>query len=134
MRLSEICCFFGWVYVISSLTWSRMRPKRNICEFYDSKIMLLPFLLQKCINITPHFILAQNLVQIVFHIMEVENTLDFGQLLAQGAEGRIYRCTFLGRQTIVKERFVKSYRIPFLDSKINVNRISTGMIIIHILY
>jgi tRNA A-37 threonylcarbamoyl transferase component Bud32 len=59
--------------------------------------------------------------------MEVENPLlDFGTLLAQGAEGRIYQCTFLGRQTIVKERFVKSYRIAFLDSKINVGRISTG--------
>jgi TP53 regulating kinase-like protein len=58
--------------------------------------------------------------------MEVETNSEC-KLIAQGAEGRIYQLTFLGRPTIVKERFVKSYRIPFLDNKINTGRITTGI-------
>lgn len=57
--------------------------------------------------------------------MEVETLPPEGKLIAQGAEGRIYQLIFLGRPTIVKERFVKSYRIPFLDNKINTGRIAT---------
>jgi TP53 regulating kinase-like protein len=57
--------------------------------------------------------------------MEVENPSYFGELIAQGAEAKIYRTTFLGRPTIIKERFPKSYRIAFLDTKINSGRIST---------
>lgn len=63
-------------------------------------------------------------------LMEVENSstvVNIGELLAQGAEAKIYQTTFLGRPTIVKERFPKTYRIPFLDTKINVGRISTGI-------
>jgi TP53 regulating kinase-like protein len=44
-------------------------------------------------------------------------------LLSQGAEARIYECIFLGKQTIVKERFAKQYRHPVLDERINTRRL-----------
>ena len=43
-------------------------------------------------------------------------------LIAQGAEGRVYETTFLGRPTIVKERFPKKYRHPTLDEKLTLRR------------
>eukprot|EP01029_Cantina_marsupialis_P015411 TRINITY_DN338223_c0_g1_i1.p1 TRINITY_DN338223_c0_g1~~TRINITY_DN338223_c0_g1_i1.p1 ORF type:complete len:227 (-),score=36.32 TRINITY_DN338223_c0_g1_i1:130-777(-) len=50
--------------------------------------------------------------------------MDFDlQLLAQGAEGRVYSSTFLGKPAIVKERFSKKYRLPVLDTKITKTRI-----------
>ena len=33
-------------------------------------------------------------------------------LLKQGAEARVYSCQLFGKPTIVKERFVKTYRLP----------------------
>ena len=39
-------------------------------------------------------------------------------LLKQGAEARVYSCQFFGKPAIVKERFVKSYRLPELDKKL----------------
>ncbi|KAM3878074.1 EKC/KEOPS complex subunit TP53RK [Diretmus argenteus] len=43
-------------------------------------------------------------------------------LLKQGAEARVYRTVFLGRPTIVKERFPKRYRHPVLDEKLTHRR------------
>lgn len=43
-------------------------------------------------------------------------------LIKQGAEAKIYACTFLGKPTIIKERFKKSYRHPSLDSSLTVQR------------
>ncbi len=40
----------------------------------------------------------------------------------QGAEGRIYRASFLGRPAVCKERFAKSYRHPTLDRKLRQAR------------
>lgn len=45
-------------------------------------------------------------------------------LLKQGAEARVFESTFLGRKSIVKERFSKKYRHPTLDSKINLRRLN----------
>lgn len=39
--------------------------------------------------------------------------------MQQGAEARVYICTYLGRPAIMKERFVKKYRHPVLDEKLN---------------
>ena len=39
-------------------------------------------------------------------------------LLKQGAEARVYSCQFNDKPSIVKERFVKSYRLPELDKKL----------------
>ena len=39
-------------------------------------------------------------------------------LLKQGAEARVYSCQLFGKPTIVKERFVKTYRLPELDKKL----------------
>ncbi|KAM4626056.1 EKC/KEOPS complex subunit TP53RK [Polymixia lowei] len=43
-------------------------------------------------------------------------------LLKQGAEARVYRGVFLGKPTIVKERFPKQYRHPVLDEKLTHRR------------
>ncbi|KAJ8627018.1 hypothetical protein MRB53_020325 [Persea americana] len=48
----------------------------------------------------------------------------FGVLLKQGAEARIFESTFLGRRSIVKERFSKKYRHPVLDSKLTLKRLN----------
>ncbi|GFP92325.1 ekc/keops complex subunit bud32 [Phtheirospermum japonicum] len=41
-------------------------------------------------------------------------------LIKQGAEARVFESTFVGRRSIVKERFSKKYRHPSLDSKITL--------------
>eukprot|EP00457_Paulinella_chromatophora_P013549 gb/GEZN01013863.1/.p1 GENE.gb/GEZN01013863.1/~~gb/GEZN01013863.1/.p1 ORF type:complete len:261 (+),score=38.46 gb/GEZN01013863.1/:83-865(+) len=46
-------------------------------------------------------------------------------LLRQGAEAKLYRTSYLGRDCIVKERFVKGYRHPELDAKIRMHQIRT---------
>ena len=43
-------------------------------------------------------------------------------LLSQGAEGKIYIGEFLSKKCIVKERFIKKYRVKELDQKITKNR------------
>ena len=45
-------------------------------------------------------------------------------LIQQGAEARVYRGDFFGRSAIIKERFVKSYRVPALDQKLTQRRIN----------
>ncbi|KAF3436266.1 hypothetical protein FNV43_RR23358 [Rhamnella rubrinervis] len=45
-------------------------------------------------------------------------------LLKQGAEARVFDSTFLGRRSIVKERFSKKYRHPSLDSKLTLKRLN----------
>ena len=44
-------------------------------------------------------------------------------LLSQGAEGKIYIGEFLSKKCIVKERFIKKYRVKELDQKLTKNRI-----------
>ena len=45
-------------------------------------------------------------------------------LLQQGAEAKVYRSDFFGKPTIIKERFVKSYRVPSLDQKLTHRRMN----------
>ncbi|KAL3647848.1 hypothetical protein CASFOL_008816 [Castilleja foliolosa] len=45
-------------------------------------------------------------------------------LIKQGAEDRVFESTFVGRKSIVKERFSKKYRHPSLDSKITLRRLN----------
>lgn len=54
--------------------------------------------------------------------MAVSDILSGAELLKQGAEARLYRAQFLGRATIVKERFPKRYRHPGLDEKLSHRR------------
>ena len=44
-------------------------------------------------------------------------------LAFQGAEAKIYFCTYRGESAVVKERLSKRYRIPELDVKITKQRI-----------
>lgn len=45
------------------------------------------------------------------------------KLLKQGAEAKLYICSYLGRPTLIKERFQKNYRHPDLDTAITKDRI-----------
>ncbi|XP_041978461.1 EKC/KEOPS complex subunit TP53RK [Aricia agestis] len=45
------------------------------------------------------------------------------KLYKQGAEARLYECVYLGKPTIIKERFQKKYRHPDLDTTITKERI-----------
>lgn len=52
----------------------------------------------------------------------LNNIKDF-ELIAQGAEARIYKGTYLGKLTLIKERFEKKYRHPDLDTRLTKDRI-----------
>ncbi|XP_076604903.1 EKC/KEOPS complex subunit TP53RK [Chaetodon auriga] len=54
--------------------------------------------------------------------MAIPEFLGEAELLKQGAEARVYRAQFLGKPTIVKERFPKRYRHPSLDEKLTHRR------------
>lgn len=54
--------------------------------------------------------------------MAVLDFLGKAELLKQGAEARVYRAHFLGKPTIVKQRFPKRYRHPTLDEKLTHRR------------
>lgn len=45
------------------------------------------------------------------------------KILKQGAEARLYICNYLGKPTLIKERFKKTYRHPDLDTSITKERI-----------
>lgn len=45
-------------------------------------------------------------------------------LIKQGAEARVFESTFVGRRSIIKERFSKKYRHPSLDSKLTLKRLN----------
>ena len=43
-------------------------------------------------------------------------------LIAQGAECRLFLSELFGQPCVVKERFVKNYRVPLLDEKLTRTR------------
>ncbi|XP_063388234.1 EKC/KEOPS complex subunit TP53RK [Cydia fagiglandana] len=45
------------------------------------------------------------------------------KILKQGAEAKLYICNYLGKPTLIKERFEKKYRQPELDVTITKERI-----------
>ncbi|XVE73089.1 hypothetical protein DITRI_Ditri11bG0089700 [Diplodiscus trichospermus] len=45
-------------------------------------------------------------------------------LVKQGAEARVFESVFVGKRSIIKERFSKKYRHPFLDSKLTLKRLN----------
>ncbi|XP_071556713.1 EKC/KEOPS complex subunit Tp53rkb isoform X1 [Temnothorax nylanderi] len=45
------------------------------------------------------------------------------ELIAQGAEARLYKGLYLGKACLMKERFVKNYRHPELDARLTKDRI-----------
>ncbi|PON52811.1 Serine/threonine protein kinase [Parasponia andersonii] len=56
--------------------------------------------------------------------IKADGTNDSLILLKQGAEARVFESTFVGRRSIVKERFKKKYRHPSLDSKLTLRRLN----------
>jgi len=57
------------------------------------------------------------------HTLVREDLLQDKLLLKQGAEAKLYSGFLLGRPTIAKERFKKSYRHAILDRTLTVRRI-----------
>ncbi|KAL5182753.1 EKC/KEOPS complex subunit TP53RK [Glycine soja] len=58
-------------------------------------------------------------------ILTSMNTRDSSLvLLKQGAEARVFESSFVGRKSVVKERFSKKYRHPTLDSKLTLKRLN----------
>ena len=49
--------------------------------------------------------------------------LEGFELIGQGAEARLYTGNYLGRSTLLKLRFPKTYRHPDLDSRLTKDRI-----------
>ncbi|XP_057447283.1 uncharacterized protein LOC130739077 [Lotus japonicus] len=45
-------------------------------------------------------------------------------LIKQGAEARVFESSFVGRRSVIKERFSKKYRHPILDSKLTLKRLN----------
>ncbi|KAE9594220.1 putative protein kinase TKL-Pl-4 family [Lupinus albus] len=45
-------------------------------------------------------------------------------LIKQGAEARVFESSFVGRRSVIKERFSKKYRHPTLDSKLTLKRLN----------
>lgn len=43
--------------------------------------------------------------------------------IAQGAEARVWKCQFLQRPAIIKQRFSKGYRHPSLDESLTNQRV-----------
>ena len=58
-------------------------------------------------------------VTLLAHGVDVE-----GDVLAQGAEARVYSVDFLDRACVVKHRFPKKYRLPTLDAKLTRSRLA----------
>ncbi|EEF37586.1 EKC/KEOPS complex subunit TP53RK [Ricinus communis] len=58
--------------------------------------------------------------------MEIDSDVKDGSLILikQGAEARVFESSFVGRKSIVKERFSKKYRHPSLDSKLTLKRLN----------
>lgn len=44
-------------------------------------------------------------------------------MIKQGAEARLFACTYLNKSAILKQRFSKSYRHPLLNALLNKSRI-----------
>ncbi|KAI6171522.1 Non-specific serine/threonine protein kinase [Aphelenchoides bicaudatus] len=57
---------------------------------------------------------------------EIESDFQYSSeksLISQGAEARLFRCCYLGKDAILKERFVKNYRHSELDRHLTKERI-----------
>ncbi|KAG7202430.1 hypothetical protein KM043_018739 [Ampulex compressa] len=63
------------------------------------------------------------LVQLVLKLLKKLHLMDNFELMAQGAEARLYKGNYLGRATLVKERFEKKYRHSDLDTRLSKDRI-----------
>ncbi|XP_076246502.1 TP53 regulating kinase isoform X2 [Calliopsis andreniformis] len=51
------------------------------------------------------------------------NNMENCELIAQGAEARVYKSIYLGKPTLIKERFEKKYRHVDLDTRLTKDRI-----------
>jgi len=49
----------------------------------------------------------------------------YGSLICQGAEGKVFETRYIGKPTIIKQRFKKKYRHPTLDTKLTKQRLTS---------
>ena len=73
---------------------------------------------------TKHNIFYRNCRNCDFLETFLKSLAVMATLVSQGAEGRLFETTFLGRPCLVKERFKKSYRHPVLDEKLTNKRLA----------
>ncbi|OAY76061.1 EKC/KEOPS complex subunit bud32 [Ananas comosus] len=69
----------------------------------------------------------KNSTKCISYAMDIdmeEHNKEFGVLLKQGAEARVFESIFVGQKCIIKERFSKKYRHPVLDSKLTTKRLN----------
>ncbi|XP_074000275.1 TP53 regulating kinase isoform X2 [Rhodnius prolixus] len=56
-------------------------------------------------------------------VLEIMNFVENIELIKQGAEAKLYKGMYLGKNVIIKERFKKKYRHPILDENIGKERL-----------
>uniref|UniRef100_M8CDB6 non-specific serine/threonine protein kinase n=1 Tax=Aegilops tauschii TaxID=37682 RepID=M8CDB6_AEGTA len=92
---------------------AQRQTSQNSTLLLISKFSIINYIVMFCFECTLNFM----------DISE-EQQQDFGVLLKQGAEGRVFVSTFVGRKCVIKERFSKKYRHPVLDSKLTLKRLN----------
>ncbi|KAG5503234.1 hypothetical protein GH5_04299 [Leishmania sp. Ghana 2012 LV757] len=50
------------------------------------------------------------------------HSIELGSLIFQGAESKVYHCSFYGAPAVCKHRFAKRYRNPILDERLRSQR------------
>ncbi|KAG5477483.1 hypothetical protein CUR178_05187 [Leishmania enriettii] len=50
------------------------------------------------------------------------HSIELGSLIFQGAESKVYHCSFYGAPAVCKHRFAKLYRNPILDERLRSQR------------
>ena len=103
-------------------------PEMKLCG--DNGVMIAWLGLLMCKEFGPMNLADTGIIQ-KFRTDEVDipwidNTKTYlkllGDLIAKGAESNIVKSIYLGENAVVKDRIVKNYRIPEIDSKIRRSR------------
>jgi TP53 regulating kinase and related kinases len=58
-----------------------------------------------------------------------EAKMSDNNIIKQGAEAKIYIGDYQGKECLIKERFVKNYRLPELDKSLTKTRVRAGELI-----
>jgi len=89
---------------------------------------LLIFILALILNFSLAYLCHVYVMFYLWYVFRMTQVAEFRPnttsvcLMKQGAEAKIYSCSYEGRPTIVKERFSKAYRHPVLDRTLTVRR------------
>lgn len=119
--LGEPRSLLGYPLVHRAVTWvsvccATLVPLRLLSARLAVQLLLAQLKLEVLI-----FVRHLEMKGVALTIMAAVNDLQPSQ---QGAEAKVYVSEFYGRPCIIKERFVKTYRVPELDQKLTQRRIS----------